>query len=144
MAVQLGRCNVAKRKRRVLARKKTAAKRGKAGARVKSTRRKVAKRAGRKTKARKVAKRVAAKTKAKKQTTKPRAKRGVLKKVTPQLVEPPRQPAGATEEAVIVDIIEEPAPGVVVITEFESVQTTTPLPEGGEGSGLAERKEEEQ
>ena len=121
---------MAKRKRRALGRKKTAAKRGKARARVKSTRRKVAKRAGRK-------------TKAKKQTTKPRAKRAAPKKVTPQSVEPLRQPAGATEEAVIVDIIEEPAPGVVVVTEFASVQTTTPLPEGGEGSGLAEGKEEE-
>ena len=121
---------MAKRKRRALGRKKTAAKRGKARARVKSTRRKVAKRAGRK-------------TKAKKQTTKPRAKRAAPKKVTPQSVEPTRQPAGATEEAVIVDIIEEPSPGVVVVTEFASVQTTTPLPEGGEGSGLAEGKEEE-
>jgi hypothetical protein len=130
MAVQLAERHMAKRKRRALGRKKTAAKRGKARARVKSTRRKVAKRVGRK-------------TKAKKQTTKPRAKRAAPKKVTPQSVEPPRQPAGATEEAVIVDIIEEPAPGVVVVTEFASVQTTTPLPEGGEGSGLAEGKEEE-
>ena len=123
MAVQLAERHMAKRKRRALGRKKTAAKRGKARARVKSTRRKVAKRAGRK-------------TKAKKQTTKPRAKRAAPKKVTPQSVEPPRQPAGATEETVIVDIIEEPAPGVVIVTEFASVQTTTPLPKGGGGSGL--------
>jgi hypothetical protein len=121
---------MAKRKRRASARKKMAAKRGKARARIKSTRRKVAKRAGRK-------------TKAKKQATKPRAKRAAPKKVTPQSVEPPRRPAGATEETVIIDIIEEPAPGVVVVTEFESVQTTTPLPEGGEGFGPAEGKEEE-
>jgi hypothetical protein len=131
VAVQLeGRCNVAKRKRRALARKKTAARRGKVRARVKSTRRKVAKRAGRK-------------TKAKKQTTKPRAKSAATKKATPRPPEPPRQPAEATEEVVIVDIIEEPAPGVVVVTEFESVQTTTPLSEGGEGSGPAGGKEEE-
>ena len=121
---------MAKRKRRALGRKKTAAKRGKARARVKSTRRKVAKRAG-------------GKTKAKKQTIRPRAKRTAPKKTGPRPTEPPRQPAGATEETVIVDIIEEPAPGVVVVTEFASVQTTTPLPEGGEGSGLAEGKEEE-
>jgi hypothetical protein len=81
---------MAKRKRSALARKKTAAKRGKARARVKSNRRKVAKRAGRK-------------TKAKKQETKPGAKRAAPKKATPQSVEPPRQPAGATEEAVIID-----------------------------------------
>ena len=121
---------MAKRKRQALGRKKAAAKRGKARARVKSTRRKVAKRAG-------------GKTKAKKQTIRPRAKRTAPKKTGPRPTEPPRQPAGATEETVIVDIIEEPAPGVVVVTEFASVQTTTPLPEGGEGSGLAEGKEEE-
>jgi hypothetical protein len=121
---------MAKRKRRAVAQKKAAAKRGKARARVKSTRRKVAKRAG-------------GKTKAKKQTIGSRAKRTAPKKTGPRPTEPPRQPAGATEEAVIIDIIEEPAPGVVVVTEFASVQTTTPLPEGGEGSGLAEGKEEE-
>jgi hypothetical protein len=124
------RCNMAKRKRRAVAQKKAAAKRGKARARVKSTRRKVAKRAG-------------GKTKAKKRTIRPRAKRTAPKKTGPRPTEPPRQPAGATEEAVIVDIIEEPAPGVVVVTEFASVQTTTPLPKGGEGSGPAEGKEEE-
>jgi hypothetical protein len=124
MAVQLKwRCNMAKRKRRAVAQKKAAAKRGKARARVKSTRRKVAKRAGRK-------------TKAKKQTIRPRAKRTAPKKTGPRPTEPPRQPAGATEEAVIVDIIEEPAPGVVVVTEFASVQTTTPLPKGSKGFGL--------
>jgi hypothetical protein len=122
MVVQVGERHMAKRKQRAVARKKTAAKRGTARARVKSTRRKVAKRASRK-------------TKAKKQTTKPRAKRGVPKKVTPQSVEPPRQLAGATEETVIVDIIEEPAPGVVVVTEFESVRTTAPRPKGGGGFG---------
>ena len=114
---------MAKRKRQALGRKKAAAKRGKARARVKSTRRKVAKRADRK-------------TNAKKQTTKPRGKRAASKKVTPQSINPPRQPAGATEEAVIVDIIEEPAPGVVVVTEFASVQKTTPLPKGSKDFGL--------
>ena len=114
MAVQLKwRCNMAKRKRRAVAQKKAAAKRGKARARVKSTRRKVAKRAG-------------GKTKAKKQTIRSRAKRTAPKKTGPRPTEPPRQPAGATEETVIVDIIEEPAPGVVGVTEFASVQTTTP------------------
>ena len=120
---------MAKGKRRAAARKKTAAKRGKARARVKSTRRKVAKRAGRK-------------TKAKKQTIRPRAKGMAPKKTAPRPTEPPRQPAGATEETVIVDIIEEPAPGVVVVTEFASVQTTAPLPKGSKGSGL-DRAEED-
>jgi hypothetical protein len=34
--------------------------------------------------------------------------------------------AEATDEAVIVDITEEPVPGVVAVTEFESVQTREP------------------
>jgi hypothetical protein len=135
---------MAKRKRRTSARKKMASRRGKARARVKSTPRKVAKRAGRKTRANNVAKSVAAKTKTKKQTTKPRAKHAAPEKALPHSGEPPKQPAEATEEAVIVDIIEEPASGVVAVTEFASLQTTTLLPEGGgEGSGLAEGKEEE-
>jgi hypothetical protein len=33
----------------------------------------------------------------------------------------------------IVDIVEEPAPGVVVVTEFEALQSTKP-PEDDEGS----------
>ena len=82
------------------------------------------------------AKRARRKTKAKKQTIRPRAKRTAPKKTGPRPTEPPRQPAGATEEAVIVDIIEEPAPGVVVVTEFASVQTTTPLPKGSKGFSL--------
>jgi hypothetical protein len=43
---------------------------------------------------------------------------------------------------VVVDIIEEPAPGVVVVTEFEAVQKTTPSPEGGARSGPPEGYEE--
>jgi hypothetical protein len=43
--------------------------------------------------------------------------------------------AKATEESAIVDIVEEAVPGVVVVTEFESVRTSgpeapSPQPEG--------------
>ena len=43
-------------------------------------------------------------------------------------------------ETTIIDVIEEPAPGVVVVTEYEFVQTAPPTsagsePEGGEDSG---------
>jgi hypothetical protein len=152
---------MAKRKQRVLAPKKTALKRGKARTKVKSdprkaakrasakTRaRKTAKRAGSKTKAKKAAKRVPVKTKAKKQAIKGRAKRAAPKKTAPRPTEPPRQPAEASDETVVVDIIEEPVPGVVVVTEFESVRTSrpeasNPQPEGEEDSGLAEREEDE-
>jgi uncharacterized protein YhfF len=85
---------------------------------------------------------------AKKQTIKPGAKRTVPKKAAPPPIEAPTQLAEATEETVIVDIIDEPVPGVVVVTEFESVRISrpekdTPQFEGEEDSSLAERQEEE-
>ena len=51
-------------------------------------------------------------------------------------------PVETTVETTIIDVIEEPAPGVVAVTEYESVQTATSIPAGseperGEGIGLA-------
>jgi hypothetical protein len=51
----------------------------------------------------------------------------------------PRQVVEAPVETTIVDVIQEPIPGVVVVTEYESVQTATPIspgsaPERGEGA----------
>jgi hypothetical protein len=70
---------------------------------------------------------------------------GKRQKVSPRRTEPSRQAAEATEETVIVDIIEEPVPGVVVVTEFEWVQTSGPeapgpQPESGESPDLAQRE----
>ena len=70
------------------------------------------------------------------------------KKATPPPSEAPTQLPEATDETVIVDIIDEPVPGVVVVTEFESIrisrpETDTPQSEVEERSGLAERNEEE-
>jgi hypothetical protein len=126
---------MAKRKERALARKGTASKRGKVGKKVKYTPRKSAKRTGVKVSAKKTARRVASKTKAKKLGMKPRARQAALKKVGPRPTELSGQAAEATEETVIVDIVEEPVPGVVVVTEFESVRTSeleapSPQPEG--------------
>jgi hypothetical protein len=88
-----------------------------------------------KARATKAARRVAAKTKAKKPGIKPRARQAALKKVGPRPAEPSTKAAEATEETVIVDIVEEAVPGVVVVTEFESVRTNgpeapSPQPEG--------------
>jgi hypothetical protein len=115
---------MAKRKRRAMARKKTASKRGKAQTRVELAPKKGAKRAGRN-------KRVKA-----------------LKKTASRPTEPPTQPTEPTEETLIVDIIDESVPGVVVVTEFEAVRTNkpeapTPPGEGEGGSGIAEKIEEE-
>ena len=126
---------MAKRRARALARKGTASKRVKAGKKVKSTPRKSAKRTGAKARATKAARRVTAKTKAKKPGIKPRAKQAALKKVGPRPTEPSTKAAEATEETVIVDIVEEAVPGVVLVTEFEPVRTSgpdasSPQPEG--------------
>jgi hypothetical protein len=89
--------------------------------------------------AKETARRVASKTKAKKLGIKPRA-RQAFKKVGPRPAEPPTKAAEATEETVIVDIVEEAeatektvivgveeaVPGVVVVTELETVRTNGP------------------
>jgi len=51
-------------------------------------------------------------------------------------------PVETTVETTIIEVIEEPALGVVAVTEYESVQTATSIPAGseperGEGIGLA-------
>ncbi len=66
-------------------------------------------------------KRVAAKTTPKKRVTKAKAKRAVTKKAATRATEPPPQ-GDAAAEKVIVDVIEEPVPGVTVVTEFEATR----------------------
>jgi hypothetical protein len=125
---------MAKRKERALARKGTASKRGKVGKKVNAAPKKAAKRTGAKVSAKETARRVASKTKAKKLGIKPRA-RQAFKKVGPRPTKSSRRAAAATEETVVVDIVEPAVPGVVVVTEFESVRTNgpeapSPQPEG--------------
>jgi hypothetical protein len=134
---------MAKRKKQALARKGTVSKRGKAHAKkVSSASRKAATHTGAKARAKKAARRVAVKTKAKKLGIKRRARQAAPKKVSPRRTEPSRQAAEATEETFIVDIIEEPVPGVVLVTELESARTSglevpSPEPESGESPDLA-------
>ena len=138
---------MAKRKQRELAQKKTTSKRGKTRTKVNSAPKKSTKRTRAKTSAKKVAHRHAVKTKTKtktkKQAIKPRARPVGPKKAAPQPTELSREPAEATDEAVIVDIIEEPVAGAVVVTEFESVRTSEseapgPQHEGKDSSELGE------
>ena len=98
--------------------------------------------------AKETARRGASKTKAKKLGIKPRA-RQASKKVGPRPTKSSRRAAAATEGTVIVDIVEEAeatektvivgveeaVPGVVVVTELETVRTNgpeapSPQPEG--------------
>lgn len=138
---------MAKQKRRASAQKRTASKRGKASTKINSAPSKSTKRTRAKARTKKAAHRVATKTKSKKQAIKPRARRAAPKKAAPQPTELSRQPADATDETVIVDIIEQPVPGVVIVTEFESVtnrpEVPGPEPEGKESSDFAGREEDE-
>jgi hypothetical protein len=86
---------MAKRKKRAAARRGKAAARGKARKPAKSVRGKTAKR-------------TSARATPRKRVTKAKSKRAVAENVVP------------TVETVIVDIIEEPVPGVMVVTEFEA------------------------
>jgi hypothetical protein len=92
---------MAKRKKRAAARRGKAATRGKARKPAKSVRGKAAKR-------------TSARATPKKRVTKAKSKRAVVKKVAP------------TVETVIVDMIEEPVPGVMVVTEFEATGIREP------------------
>jgi hypothetical protein len=114
---------MAKRKRKRTASKRTKKKVWRAPAR-----KKVAKRAGRKALRKKAAKRAAVKAKSK--------KRAARKKAAVPTMEARQQPAEAVAEIIettVVDIVEEPAPGVVVVTEIETVETIKPA-EDDEGS----------
>jgi len=87
---------MAQRKKQAAARRGKAAKRGKARKPAKSVREKTAKR-------------TSAKAKSKKRATKTK-KRAVAKTMVPKV------------ETVVVDIVEEPVPGVMVVTEFEATE----------------------
>src|ERR1022692_2527432 len=92
---------MAQQKKRAAARSGMAATRGKARKPAKSVRGKAAKR-------------TSAKATPRKRVTKAKSKRAVAKKVVPIV------------ETVIVDMIEEPVPGVTVVTEFEATGTRGP------------------
>jgi hypothetical protein len=112
---------MAKAKKRVAARKKSS-KRGKASA--KPMRKMAAKRATPK------------KAKSKVQRAGMSAKKSAAKKKRPPDTAERRPVAETLVETTIIDVIEEPAPGVVAVTEYESVRTAISAgdePEGGEG-----------
>ena len=101
---------MAQRKKRVAARKGKPATRGKARKPAKSVRGKAAKR-------------TSAKATPRKRVTKAKSKRTTVKKLVP------------TVETVIVDMIEEPVPGVVVVTEFEATGIREPKSNPGSARG---------
>jgi hypothetical protein len=100
---------MAQRKKRAAVSK--AAKRGKARKRSKPAQRTAAKR-------------VAGAARSKMRTTKAKSKRAVARKAA--LTRAAKQPDKSLAETVIVDVIEEPAPGVTAVTEFEEVRVRGP------------------
>jgi hypothetical protein len=116
---------MAKAKKRVAARKKSS-KRGKASA--KPARKMAAKHATPK------------KAKSKVQRMGMSAKKPAAKKKRPPETAERRQAVEMPVETTIIDVIEEPAPGVIAVTEYESVQTAASISHGGEperGEGIA-------
>ena len=109
---------MAKAKKRVAARKKTS-KRGKASA--KPARKKVARRAAPSKAKSKV--RRAGRSAAKPMAKKKQPSKIVARKAPSQVVKVP-------VETTIIDVIEKPVPGVVVVREYESVRTATPVSPG--------------
>ena len=118
---------MAKAKKRVATRKKSS-KRGNAGAKL----------------GRKMAAKHATPKKAKSKVGRAgmsAAKPGAKKKRPPETAER-RQVVEMPVETTMIDVIEEPAPGVVVATKYESVRTATTIspggePQRGEGTGPA-------
>jgi hypothetical protein len=112
---------MARRKKRAAARRGKAATRGKVRKPGKSVQGKAAKR-------------TSARATPRKRLTKAKSKRAVAKNVVP------------TVETVIVDMIEEPVPGVMVVTEFEATGIRGPKakaeqPEQSRGAAPPESKE---
>jgi hypothetical protein len=75
-------------------------------------------------KARKASKSVRGKA-AKRTVSRPKIKRAVVKKVGRKKVQL-KQPRAPEVETVIVDVIEQLAPGVITVTEFEETEVTKP------------------
>lgn len=100
-----------------------------------ATRKKVAKRAKQRSKlSRKVSKRgkpsdQPSRKKAAKRGTPNKRPRKTVAKMAPR--KPPRQKAAVVEDTII-DVVDEPVPGVVRITEYETIMTTTPKRGGPE------------
>jgi hypothetical protein len=123
---------MAKAKKRVPTRKKSS-KHGKASSKL--ARKKAAKRTAPKKAKSKV-------QRAGKSATKHMAKKKKLPKTAAR--KNPRQVVEAPVETTIIDVIEEPVPGVVVVTEYESVRATAPISSGrllepGAGPGTEEQ-----
>ena len=69
-----------------------------------------------------ISKRSSAKAAPQKRSAKAKTKRIVAKLITPKKADPRKQPKELPIEVVRVEQVDEPAPGVVVVSEYESVK----------------------
>ena len=74
----------------------------------------------------KAANRTVAKPTPKKRLAKPEPKRAGAKKVARKKVRSRKLPSTPAVQTVVVDVIEEPVPGVTVVTEFEAIEVREP------------------
>ena len=79
------------------------------------------------TTAKKTAKRSAVKAKSKKTALRAKTKRAVGKPLTPSKATPPQQRTKPPIDVIKVETVDEPAPGTVVVAEYEEVR----VPAGG-------------
>lgn len=90
-------------------------------------------------------KRAVAKPTPRKRLAGAKLKRGRVKKVAPKRARPVKPPSTPAVETVVVDVIEEPVPGVITVTEFEETEEReSEGPEGAEENGSAPPEPEEQ
>jgi len=123
---------MAQRKKRATARRGKSAARGKARKTSNSARGKAAKR-------------TIAKSKPRKSLAKAKPKRTGAKKVTRRKAQPMKPPSTPAVETAIVDAIEEPASGAIVVTEVEATEVREPSadPEQTEDQDSTPPKSEE-
>ena len=76
---------------------------------------------------RKTAKRSAVKAKPKKTALRAKTKRAVGKQLTPSKAKPPQKRTELPIEVIKVETVDQPAPGTVIVTEYEQVR----VPAGG-------------
>ena len=94
---------------------------------------------------RKAVKRAVAKPTPRKRLAEVRPKRARAKKVVRKTARPVKPPRTLTVETVVVDVIEEPVPGVITVTEFEETEVRESKgPEEAEENGSAPPEPEEQ
>jgi hypothetical protein len=93
----------------------------------------------------KAVKRAVAKPTPRKRLARAKPKRARVKEVARKRARPVKPSSTPALETIVVDVIEEPVPGVITVTEFEETEVREPTsPEEAEENGSAPPEPEEQ